>query len=125
MSETSKRVLATDWSEPTDEGSVARACVTLAREVEALEAECLDVARRCEPWLSRAIAAERKLDEARDCGQAGVCAIAPGCQRHWEERNRELVGKLERVRGVAWYWTGDAEDALAEIRAILDDKGAK
>lgn len=26
-----------------------------------------------------------------DCGQDGVCAIAPGCIKHWEERNRELV----------------------------------
>ena len=38
----------------------------------------------------------RERDEARDCGQNGVCAIAPGCQRHWAERNRELQIEVER-----------------------------
>lgn len=28
-----------------------------------------------------------------DCGQDGVCATAPGCVRHWAERNRELVAE--------------------------------
>ena len=27
----------------------------------------------------------------RDCGQRRVCRTPPGCARHWEERNRELV----------------------------------
>ena len=34
----------------------------------------------------------RKLDELSDCGQDGVCAISPGCVRHWAERNAELRG---------------------------------
>jgi len=34
----------------------------------------------------------------RDCGQRGVCRTPPGCARHWEERNRELV----RQRDEAW-----------------------
>lgn len=46
MSATSKRVLAVDWSEPTDEGSVARACVTLARELEAAERKLADLHER-------------------------------------------------------------------------------
>lgn len=28
-----------------------------------------------------------------DCGQEGPCATAPGCMRHWAERNRELVAE--------------------------------
>ena len=69
MSETSERVLARSWAY-IDEAFV------LAREVEQLEA---------------------KLAEARDCGQSVVCVVPPGCQRHWEERCRELVGKLAEV----------------------------
>lgn len=34
----------------------------------------------------------------RDCGQRGVCRTPPGCARHWEERNRELVRELEEAR---------------------------
>ena len=36
--------------------------------------------------------------EIEDCGQDGVCKLSPGCNRHWEERNRELV----RQRDEAW-----------------------
>ena len=35
----------------------------------------------------------RKLDQLSDCGQDGVCAISPGCVRHWAQRNHELVLK--------------------------------
>jgi hypothetical protein len=35
-----------------------------------------------------------KLEHERDCGQDGPCAVSPGCQRHWRERNRELVEQL-------------------------------
>jgi hypothetical protein len=38
---------------------------------------------------------------ARDCGQEGVCATPPGCQRHWEERNRELVRERDEARDLA------------------------
>lgn len=44
------------------------------------------------------VRALRERDEARDCGQDGVCAITPGCQRHWEERNRELVRERDEAR---------------------------
>lgn len=33
----------------------------------------------------------RQRSEIEDCGQDGVCKLSPGCNRHWEERNRELV----------------------------------
>ena len=35
-----------------------------------------------------------------DCGQDGPCAKAPGCARHWQERNRELVAELAAARAV-------------------------
>lgn len=55
------------------------------------------------------------LAMARDCGQDGTCAIAPGCQRHWEERNRELWARAEA-----------AEAKLAElVRAVRDWYGGK
>ena len=31
------------------------------------------------------------MADNEDCGQDGVCKLSPGCDRHWEERNRELV----------------------------------
>ena len=34
----------------------------------------------------------------RDCGQRGVCRTPPGCARHWEERNRELVRENDVLR---------------------------
>ena len=34
----------------------------------------------------------------RDCGQHVVCRTPPGCMRHWEERNRELVRENEVLR---------------------------
>lgn len=40
----------------------------------------------------------RERDEARDCGQGGICATPPGCQRHWHERNRELVCERDEAR---------------------------
>jgi hypothetical protein len=51
---------------------------------------------------ARAEKAEAALAEARtvrglqfDCGQDGICALAPGCQRHWSERNGELVERAD------------------------------
>lgn len=46
----------------------------------------------------RAETAERERDEARDCGQVGVCAVTPGCQRHWAERARELLAERDTLR---------------------------
>lgn len=58
-----------------------------------------DVAAERGRWVSwtdyETTAAER--DAAIDCGQVDVCAKPPGCQRHWAERNAELV----RERDVA------------------------
>ena len=40
----------------------------------------------------------RQRSEIEDCGQDGVCRLSPGCNRHWEERNRELVRENEVLR---------------------------
>src|SRR5574343_970857 len=40
----------------------------------------------------------RQRSEIEDCGQDGVCKLSPGCNRHWEERNRELVRENEVLR---------------------------
>ena len=64
------------------------------------------------------------LNAARDCGQADVCATPPGCQRHWEERNRELAAQLaeeqDAQRG-AWAALCDRTAELVEARATLRD----
>jgi len=38
------------------------------------------------------------VPQIEDCGQDGVCKLSPGCNRHWEERNRELVRENEVLR---------------------------
>ena len=40
----------------------------------------------------------RQRSEIEDCGQEGVCKLSPGCNRHWEERNRELLRENEVLR---------------------------
>ena len=76
------------------------------------------------------MARNRQLAEARDCGQEGVCEIAPGCQRHWAERNRELVRELAEARELRTAaetmnsWTSDElrrlERELAEAKAARE-----
>ncbi len=51
-----------------------------------------------ETTCSGALPKIRQRGEIEDCGQDGVCKLSPGCNRHWEERNRELV----RERDEAW-----------------------
>ena len=40
----------------------------------------------------------RQRSEIEDCGQDGVCKLSPGCNRHWEERNRELIRERDEAR---------------------------
>lgn len=76
----------------------------------------------------------------RDCGQHGVCRTPPGCARHWEERNRELAGEVQRLtarvaiqskaneqlgllfneRSVLW---SDATSKLDAVRGLLESNG--
>ena len=59
--------------------------------------------RACDRWVWGGPTAcegcvwREERDDARDCGQDDVCKAPPGCQRHWEERNRELVAQLGRL----------------------------
>jgi hypothetical protein len=39
-----------------------------------------------------------ELERWIDCGQDGPCAKAPGCNRHWEERNGELVREVRDLQ---------------------------
>jgi hypothetical protein len=59
----------------------------------------------------------RRAEAAVDCGQNGPCAVAPGCQRHWEKRNRELVAERDALREVASEFFTDEEldAALAKV----------
>jgi hypothetical protein len=38
-----------------------------------------------------------RLAQHEKCGQDGVCAITPGCDWHWAERNRELVAERDAL----------------------------
>lgn len=66
-------------------------------------------------------------DELLDCGQETVCAEAPGCMRHWKERNTELIADRDRLAEEcsAWRCTAEAREAerdrlAAELAAIRE-----
>lgn len=98
------------------------------RELEAERDAALAAVRDGFPGIvslvrERAEQAEKERDEARDCGQDGVCALSPGCQRHWQERNTELAREadtLERLglRNAAEMVETDRERDL--LRAVAD-----
>lgn len=52
-----------------------------------------------EPLLTASIrnlpAVLDRLEKVDDCGEEGACGFSPGCNRHWEERNRELVAERD------------------------------
>ena len=49
---------------------------------------------RADGYIIRYVKEETVL---RDCGQDGACRTPPGCARHWEARNRELVCEIETL----------------------------
>ena len=63
----------------------------------------------------RKTAADLGLAYQIDCEQDGVCAVSPGCNRHWQERNRELVAE----RDAAIARAESAEKQLAECDSKL------
>ena len=81
-----------------------------AREVAVLRKEVESFSVMAELLAGKALALEQERDEARDCGQDGGCALSPGCQRHWMERNTEL-----------WRERDEALERLANVRAALRD----
>jgi hypothetical protein len=62
-------------------------------------------------------AAQAEAAAELDCGQGTVCARPPGCRRHWEERNRELVAQLENALDASkeGSWMARALDAQREL----------
>lgn len=72
---------------------------------------CAFTAATVEALLARLRAAEAE----RDCGQAGACAVSPGCQRHWQERNAELVRERDEARAAL---IRAQEDHRAAVEAL-------
>lgn len=68
------------------------AVVQLTRDIDAGR----EIDRQNVAEINRLTAELTTARAEADCGQAGVCAIAPGCARHWQERNRELAEELAR-----------------------------
>jgi len=64
------------------------------------------------------------LAAAQDCGQDAVCAVPPGCQRHWEERARELVRERDaaiaahRLQAVRLQGAEDRSEYVAAATAL-------
>lgn len=80
------------------------------RERDQLRAELREVAGELMtlPTKDEAL----RLHKLEDCGQDAVCAISPGCARHWEERNRELVAERDQLRA-------EAEKLRTTLRAAI------
>jgi len=89
--------------EPIDDELFEDAVDYHLREPEIDAAAFWEVVSKHAPKLAKALA-----EPLLDCGQDVVCKTPPGCARHWEERNRELVtaaavdpiAKLEAWRAV-------------------------
>jgi len=105
-----------------------------SRTIEELRAQLETVRTQANDMVRLFDEVESERDELRskmDCCQDLVCATPPGCARHWEERNRELVAELGELRAKLaeqeeWYQkavcerenrTAIAEAKLAEAEA--------
>lgn len=53
-----------------------------------------------------------------DCGQDGPCATAPGCARHWAERNRELLEEIARLRAELARMRGEADLRASDLAGL-------
>jgi len=54
----------------------------------------------------------------RDCGQRGVCRTTPGCARHWEERNRELVRENEVLRSNSDHLSSENASLASQVESM-------
>lgn len=54
----------------------------------------------------------------RDCGQRGVCRTPPGCARHWEERNRELVRENEVLRSNSDHLSSENASLARQVESM-------
>ncbi len=60
----------------------------------------------------------RQRSEIEDCGQDGVCALSPGCNRHWEERNRELVRENEVLRSNSDHLSSENASLARQVESM-------
>lgn len=77
-----------------------------------LRAEAAEADR--DGWKERAEKAEERARKEVDCGQ-DFCATAPGCQRHWAERNAELVRERDSARAEVERVKKERDEARGEI----------
>ena len=56
--------------------------------------------------------------EIEDCGQDGVCRLSPGCNRHWEERNRELVRENEVLRSNSDHLSSENASLSGQVESM-------
>ena len=54
----------------------------------------------------------------RDCGQHGVCRTPPGCARHWEERNRELLRENEVLRSNSDHLSSENASLARQVESM-------
>lgn len=60
----------------------------------------------------------RQRSEIEDCGQDGVCRLSPGCNRHWEERNRELVRENEVLRSNSDHLSSENASLASQVESM-------
>jgi len=107
---------------PANERIAALEARLAAAETEKamLSAHCVRAERVAQERKEALAVAERE----RDCGQDGVCAISPGCARHWQERNRELVRERDEAKEsakAAWQQRDYAVAISDAMRCERDD----
>lgn len=80
--------------------------------VDACDRESL---ARADGYLFRYVQEETVL---RDCGQRGVCRTPPGCMRHWEERNCELVRENEVLRSNSDHLSSENASLASQVESM-------
>lgn len=69
----------------------------------------------------------RKANSYEDCGQDGVCAISPGCNRHFLDFNRELAVRLTDKQSLqeacGFAWDCGREIAATQSEASINSLG--
>ncbi len=70
---------------------------------------------RADGYIFRYVQEETVL---RDCGQRGVCRTPPGCARHWEERNRELVRENEVLRSNSDHLSSENASLSSQVESM-------
>lgn len=72
-----------------------------------------------EATCSGALPKIRQRSEIEDCGQdGGVCKLSPGCNRHWEERNRELLRENEVLRSNSDHLSSENASLARQVESM-------